>query len=113
MLLVMAPPGAPAVIDAFGAIAHPIRRQIVVELASGEKAVRDLAGHLPITRSAVSQHLRVMFDVGLVTQEWVGRENRYRLHAERLDEVRHWLSSLDASWAAAMTRLGEHLEHTP
>jgi DNA-binding transcriptional ArsR family regulator len=113
MLVTMAPPGAPAVTDAFRAIAHPVRRQIAVELASGEKAVGELAEHLPISRSAVSQHLRVMFDVGLVSQEWVGRENRYRLHADRLDEVRQWLSSLDASWAAAMTRLGEHLERIP
>jgi DNA-binding transcriptional ArsR family regulator len=109
----MASAGAPAVTDAFGAIAHPVRRQIVIELAAGEKAVRELAGVLPVTRPAVSQHLRVMLDVGLVTQERIGRENHYRLRADRLDEVRHWLFELDASWAAAMARLGEHLERTP
>jgi DNA-binding transcriptional ArsR family regulator len=108
----MASAGAPAVTDAFGAIAHPIRRQIVVELASGEKAVRDLAFALPVTRPAVSQHLRVMLDVGLVTQERVGRENHYRLHPERLDEIRSWLATLDASWAGALKRLGQHLERT-
>jgi DNA-binding transcriptional ArsR family regulator len=99
--------------DAFGAIAHPLRRQIVVALASGEMAVRDLAGTLPVSRPAVSQHLRVMLDVGLVTQQRVGRENRYRLHPQRLDEIRRWLTSLDSSWAAALQRLGEHLEQTP
>jgi DNA-binding transcriptional ArsR family regulator len=105
--------GAPPVSDAFGAIAHPVRRHIVVALASGEMAVRDLAETVPVTRPAVSQHLRVMLDVGLVTQRRVGRENRYRLHPQRLDEIRHWLTALDSSWAAAMQRLGEHLERTP
>jgi DNA-binding transcriptional ArsR family regulator len=109
----MASAGAPAVVDAFGAIAHPARRRIVTELASGEMAVRDLAETLPITRPAVSQHLRVMLEVGLVTQERVGRENRYRLCPERLDEVRGWLASLDARWAGALERLGRHLESNP
>jgi DNA-binding transcriptional ArsR family regulator len=108
----MASAGAPAITDAFGAIAHPIRRRIAVELVSGDKAVRELAGILPVTRPAVSQHLRVMLDVGLVTQERVGRENRYRLHAERLDEIRHWLTALDASWVQALSRLGDHLDRT-
>jgi DNA-binding transcriptional ArsR family regulator len=109
----MAAAGAPPVTDAFGAIAHPIRRQIAVELAAGEKAVRDLAGVLPVTRPAVSQHLRIMLDVGLVSQQRIGRENRYRLHAERLDEIRLWLGTLDAAWADALHRLGEHLARTP
>jgi hypothetical protein len=56
--------------------------------------------------------LKVMLDVGLVSQEPVGRENRYRLHPERLDEIRHWLGWLDKSWGKALTRLGEHLERT-
>jgi DNA-binding transcriptional ArsR family regulator len=109
----MAAAGAPAVTDAFGVIAHPVRRQIVIELASGAKAVRDLASTLPITRPAVSQHLRVMLELGLVTQERVGRENRYRLHPERLNEVRGWLAQLDASWGNALTRLGQHLDRKP
>jgi DNA-binding transcriptional ArsR family regulator len=106
----MASAGAPPVTDAFGAIAHPVRRQIAAALASGEMAVRDLAQTLPVSRPAVSQHLRVMLDVGLVTQQRVGRENRYQLCARRLDEIREWLISLDRSWAMAMKRLGEHLE---
>lgn len=109
----MASAGAPPINDAFGVIAHPVRRQIVAELALGAKAVRDLTATLPVTRPAVSQHLKVMLDVGLVTQERVGRENHYQLHPERLDEVRNWLAVLDASWAGALKRLGQHLERTP
>ena len=108
----MATAGAPAVTDAFGAVAHPVRRQIIMALASGDKAVRDLAGVLPVSRPAVSQHLRVMLQVGLITQERTGRENRYRLQPNRLDEIRRWLVQLDTAWAAALTRLGDHLERT-
>src|SRR6266849_9831369 len=108
----MAAAGAPAVTDAFGVIAHPVRRQIVAELASGAKAVRDITATPPIARPAVSQHLRIMLDVGLVTQERVGRENHYQLHPERLDEVRNWLAGLDAAWAGVLRRLGLHLERT-
>lgn len=105
--------GAPAIQDAFGAIAHPLRRQIVASLASSPKPVRDLASSLPVSRPAISQHLRLLLDVGIVTQERMGRENHYRLHPERLDEVRDWLTQLDASWGAALGRLREHLESNP
>lgn len=109
----MASAGAPAVTDAFGAIAHPVRRRILAELAAGPKPVRDLAGGLPVSRPAVSQHLRLLLDVGVVGLERVGRENHYRLRSERLDEVRHWMRQLDASWGRALRRLGEHLERDP
>jgi len=102
--------GAPAVIDAFGAIAHPVRRRIVIELAGGPKPVRDLAGGMPVTRPAVSQHLRLLLDAGLVSQERIGREHLYQLHAESLDEVRQWINQLDRAWGAALGRLGNHLD---
>lgn len=105
--------GAPAVTDAFGAIAHPVRRQILVELTAGPRPVRELASRLPVSRPAVSQHLRLLLDLGIVSQERAGRENRYHLHPERLDEVRHWMSQLDASWGAALGRLRQHLERNP
>jgi DNA-binding transcriptional ArsR family regulator len=109
----MASAGAPPVTDAFGAIAHPVRRRIVAELVGGPKPVHELAGGLPVSRPAVSQHLRVLLDIGMVSQERVGRENRYRLRPERLDEVRQWMSQLDASWGLALGRLREHLERNP
>ncbi len=95
------------------AIAHPLRRRIVTELAAGPKPVCELAGRLPVSRPAVSQHLRLLLNVGLVSQQRAGRENRYRLHPERLDEVRGWMSRLDASWGSALGRLGQHLEQNP
>jgi DNA-binding transcriptional ArsR family regulator len=91
----MAPPGAPPVTGVFGAITHPIRRELVAALASGDKPVRKLAAPLSVSRPAVSQHLAVLRAVGLVSEERSGRERRYRLHPVQLDEVRNWLAALD------------------
>jgi DNA-binding transcriptional ArsR family regulator len=102
--------GAPPISDAFGVLAHPLRREIIVELADGEKAVRDLAERLPVSRPAVSQHLRLMLDLGIVSQESVGRQSIYRLNPDGLDEVRRWMTSLDTMWAEAMQRLARHLQ---
>ena len=56
----MSPAGAPPVTDAFGAIAHPVRRTLVTALAGGDKAVNELAAVVPVSRPAVSQHLAVL-----------------------------------------------------
>jgi len=106
----MNPVGAPPVTDVFGAIAHPVRRRIVSELASGDKAVRELAAPLPVSRPAVSQHLAVLRSVGLVSERRTGRERRYRLRRERLDDLRAWLSALDDFWAGGPACLGDHLD---
>jgi DNA-binding transcriptional ArsR family regulator len=106
-------PGAPPVTDVYGALAHPIRREIVAALATGDKGVRELADPLPVSRPAVSQHLAVLRSVGLVTDGRVGRENRYRLCREPLDGIRDWLGQLDEFWASRFTRLREHLDANP
>jgi DNA-binding transcriptional ArsR family regulator len=109
----MSAPGAPPVADVYGALAHPIRREIVTALAGGDKAVRELAALLPVSRPAVSQHLAVLRTVGLVTEGRRGRENRYRLRREPLDDVRRWLAALDEFWSQGLSRLREHLEANP
>jgi len=109
----MSSPGAPPVTDVYGALAHPIRREIVTALACGDKAVRELAAPLPVSRPAVSQHLAVLRAAGLVTEGRHGRENRYRLRREPLDDVRRWLATLDEFWSQGLTRLHGHLEANP
>jgi DNA-binding transcriptional ArsR family regulator len=106
-------PGAPPVTDVFGALAHPIRRQLVTALAAGDKAVSELAAPLPVSRPAVSQHLAVLRSVGLVTRGRHGRENRYRLQREPLDDLQHWLATLDGFSAGRLSRLREHLAASP
>jgi DNA-binding transcriptional ArsR family regulator len=105
--------GAPPITDAFGAIAHPIRRTLVTELARGDRAVTELAATVPVSRPAVSQHLAVLREVGLVSEQRHGRQRRYHLHPERLDEVRKWMHTLDRFWTDRLDRLGKHLEENP
>ena len=109
----MSPAGAPPIADAFGAIAHPVRRQLVTVLAGGDHPVRELAAVVTVSRPAVSQHLAVLRSVGLVSEERHGRERRYHLHPERLDEVRKWMHMLDRFWEQRLDRLGRHLEENP
>ena len=99
--------------DVFGVIVHPVRRQLLERLAAGERRVTDLAGPLPVSRSAVSQHLRMMLKVGVVAERRDGRERYYRLRREGLDDVESWLERIDEFWAGRLDRLGSHLDAHP
>jgi DNA-binding transcriptional ArsR family regulator len=66
-------------IDAFAAAAEPTRRRILQLLARGPRYAGDIAGNFEVTRSAVSQHLGVLADVGLVSAEQQGRQRLYRI----------------------------------
>ena len=106
----MARAGAPVVEDAFGVLAHPIRRELLQRLAREEQRASDLAQHLPVSRSAVSQHLRLMLAVGVVGERRAGRERYYTLRRDGLVEIERWLADLDDYWARSLQRLGEHLD---
>ena len=106
----MARAGAPALDDAFGVISHPLRRELLQRLAGGETRVTELAARLPVSRPAVSPHLRLMLAAGVVTERQSGRERYYSLHRDRLGEVDRWLAQLDGFWAGGLRRLGEHLD---
>jgi DNA-binding transcriptional ArsR family regulator len=80
------------------------RRTIVARLAEGERTVGELAATMPITRPAVSQHLRVLKDAGIVHDRQVGRTNVYSLDARRLAAYRR---QLDSFWAAALGHLAD------
>ena len=109
----MADAGAPPIDDVFGVLAHPVRRQLLERLAGGEQRVTDLAGPVTVSRSAVSQHLRLMRSVGVVTERRSGRERYYRLERDRLGEVESWLVRIDRFWERSLRRLGKHLDAHP
>lgn len=98
--------------DVFTAIAHPVRRQILDRLAEGEESVSHLAEPFGMSRPAVSQHLRVLRDAGLVAEERYGRERRYRLQPERLYEVHAWMRRYDRFWQTRLASLGAYLDRT-
>jgi DNA-binding transcriptional ArsR family regulator len=80
--------------DPFAAIADPVRRDLLRQLASGPARVVDLAAVHPISRPAVSKHLRVLGDAGLVTATDHGRERHYRLDRQGLRPVAELLGEL-------------------
>lgn len=83
---------AEAVLDALG---DPTRRRVLALLRDGERTVADLTSVLPVTQSAVSQHLRVLREAGLVTDRPEGRRRYYRVERDGLTAVRVWV---DAFW---------------
>jgi DNA-binding transcriptional ArsR family regulator len=98
---------APGVFEAIG---HPARRRMLDLLVDGDRPVNALAANFEMSRPAVSQHLRVLLDAGLVTEQRHGRERRYRLAPERLGSVRDWLSRYERFWDDHFDLLKRHLE---
>ena len=90
---------AVAAIQALSALGDPSRRAIFERLAQAPASVGEIAGGLPVSRSAVSQHLRVLKEAGLVSETPDGTRRIYRLDPAGLGAVRGWL---DAQWAAAL-----------
>jgi DNA-binding transcriptional ArsR family regulator len=95
--------------EVFSAIASPTRRQILDLLADGDQPVKEIAGHFEMSRPAISQHLRILLMVGLVSEHRQGREHRYRLMPERLGPVRDWLAHYERFWEDNFKRLQAHL----
>lgn len=96
--------------EVFGAISHPARRRMLDLLVDGDQAVNAIAANFDMSRPAVSQHLRVLLDAGLVAEQRHGRERRYRLVPERLGPVRDWLSRYERFWDDNFDRLKRHLQ---
>ncbi|MDQ3671113.1 MAG: metalloregulator ArsR/SmtB family transcription factor [Actinomycetota bacterium] len=83
------------------ALGDPTRRLVFELLRSGPRSVGDLAGELPVSRPAVSQHLRVLEDAGLVTHQRVGTRHLYELNGNGVVELRAWI---DGFWDEALAR---------
>ena len=95
--------------DPFSALGDPNRRAIVELLRPGERSVREIADVLPISRPAVSQHLRVLKEAGLVIEEARGTRRLYRLHDEGVTAVRAYLERV---WGDAAGRFRLTAENT-
>jgi len=78
----------------FAAVADPARREIITALARGDLSAGEVAALFPVSRPAVSRHLRVLREAGLVHDELVGRRRVYRLDVDGLAPVAAWLSSV-------------------
>jgi DNA-binding transcriptional ArsR family regulator len=96
--------------DVFQAIADPTRRQVLKLLREQELPVTVISGHFPMSRTAVSKHLRILADAGLVKERKVGRETRYRLEAEPLMVLKRWLSYYERYWENKLNALKRFVE---
>jgi DNA-binding transcriptional ArsR family regulator len=93
--------------DGWDALGDPTRRAIIACLAERPRAVGELAEVLPISRPAVSQHLRVLKDAGLVTDRTAGTRRVYRLNPAGVAALR---DQLDAYWSRALDGLKDVTE---
>jgi len=84
---------------AFAALADPTRREVFERLSRGPRAVGDLAQDLPVSRPAVSQHLKVLKEAGLVTDRPDGARRVYEIDPQGLGQMRAWL---DQFWDQAL-----------
>ena len=105
--------------DVFAAVADPARRQVMSALARSDLSAGDVAALFPISRPAVSRHLRVLREAGLVRDELVGRRRVYRLDVDGLAPVTSWLATVTGSpasesdvWSARMDALETEVRRT-
>ena len=86
-------------VQAMAALADPTRRELVALLAGKELAAGELAGRFPVSRPAISRHLRVLREAGLVTARTEGRRRLYALDPRPLREIDDWLEPYRDLWA--------------
>ena len=86
-----------------------MRRVLLQRLRSGPRPVAELARDLPVTRPAVSQHLKVLREAGLVSFERTGTRNVYRLRPEGLEPLRRWIEDLWDTGLAAFAAEAERM----
>ncbi|SFI34090.1 DNA-binding transcriptional regulator, ArsR family [Paenibacillus sp. UNC496MF] len=96
--------------DVFQAIADPTRREVLKLLVDREMPIAAITGHFPMTRTAVSKHLRILSEAGLVKERKVGREMRYRLEPQPLQELRNWLRYYERYWENKLSALQRLVE---
>lgn len=97
----------------FAAIADPTRRQILDRLGRSELTVNEIAEPFHVSQPAISQHLRVLREAGLVSRRKEGRFRRYRLNGGALREVYDWVLHYRRFWTGNLTGLGKYLDEQP
>jgi DNA-binding transcriptional ArsR family regulator len=96
--------------NALSALADPTRRAVFERLRAGPVSVGEIAAELPVSRPAVSQHLKVLKDAGLVRQEAVGTRRLYEVDPHGLGELRSWLERF---WTEALDAFKREVERQP
>ena len=96
--------------DPFRALSHPIRRGIVERLAAGPATVGEATGGFGVSKPAISKHLRVLEETGVVTRVVEGRTHRLSLDTQRLDEAADWMDRQRALWERMFDVVDDYLK---
>jgi DNA-binding transcriptional ArsR family regulator len=97
--------------DVFQAIADPTRRTIMSLIATEAMTPNALAEHFDSSRQAVSKHIKILTECGLITQEYSGREIYYHFNSKKLKEVDKWLEPFRQSWEDRFSNLDTVLKN--
>ncbi|RLQ94344.1 ArsR/SmtB family transcription factor [Falsibacillus albus] len=97
--------------DVFQAVADPTRRKLLMLLVEKEMSVKAITAEFPITRTAISKHLRILADAGLVKDRKTGRETKYSLTPEPLQELKKWLDYFELYWENKLSALKHLVEN--
>lgn len=98
---------------AFGALSHPIRRGILARLAKGETTIAELAKPYDVSAPAITKHMRILEEAGLLSRRKEGREHRCRLEARKMKEAQAWIEQQRALWNDRLDRLAQYLKENP
>lgn len=98
---------------AFDVVAEPSRRRLLDLLRDAERSVGDLVAELDLSQPAVSKHLRVLRDAGLVEVRAEAQRRLYRLRPGPLQEIDEWLTPYRRLWAGRLDDLARHLDDMP
>jgi DNA-binding transcriptional ArsR family regulator len=97
--------------DVYSAVADPTRRRMLQLLADADElSLHEIMTHFQISRTAVSKHLAILAEAGLVTDRKAGRETRYRLNAAPLREIQEWVTTYEQFWTDRIEQLRKLLE---
>ncbi|MFZ0088389.1 MAG: metalloregulator ArsR/SmtB family transcription factor [Solirubrobacteraceae bacterium] len=96
--------------DTFGALAHPLRREIVERLSGGPATVGEVTRDFGVSKPTISRHLRMLEEAGVVSRMIVGRTHQLALRPEALAEASEWIETQRGRWERLFDVVGEHLE---
>lgn len=96
--------------DAFTALAHPIRRELVERLSGGVATVGEVSQDLGVTKPTISRHLKLLEEAGVVTRVIDGRTHRLGLRPETLAGAAEWIENQRTRWERLFDVVGEYLE---
>jgi DNA-binding transcriptional ArsR family regulator len=95
--------------DVFGALAHPLRCRIVERLAAGPTTVGRATAGFAVSKPAISRHVRVLEDAGVVVRTIAGRTHRLHLNMAALDETAAWIDRRRVAWERVFDAVEEQL----